>query len=77
MKILRESLFVLLGIAIGVAVAHPHGIHAQDAKDPSHREQGRISITPITRTTRVLMDPPDRYLGFACSQDQCYIATMD
>ncbi len=77
MKILREFLFVLLGVAIGVAFAHPHGIHAQDAKDSTRREQGRITITPISKGTRVIMYPTERYLGFSCSQDQCYVATMD
>jgi hypothetical protein len=69
----------LLGIVVGVAISHPHRAIAQDAKDPSHHEAGRITMTPIFANAggKVTLYATERYLGFSCTQSQCYVVTMD
>jgi hypothetical protein len=79
MKHLKQLLILFLGIVLGIVIARPFGAKAQDAKDPSHHEMGRITMTPIsaTPTGKVTLYATERYLGFSCTQTQCYVVTMD
>jgi hypothetical protein len=77
MSLFKQLLAVLLGVVIGAVVIHPNTIKAQDPKDALRHEQGRIIVTPIGPKVQVTLDSTDRYLGFSCTQDQCYVATMD
>ncbi len=76
MKLLRQALVLLLGIVIGVVVARPFGLKAQDAKDPSHHETGLVKVTQITPQDKMALAQGERYLGFSCVQARCYIVTM-
>jgi hypothetical protein len=75
MSFLKQILAVLLGVVIGVVIVHPDKVKAQDPKTTA--QQGRITVTVIGPTTRVTLYPTERYLGFSCTQNQCYVATMD
>jgi len=79
MKYLKQLLILVLGIAVGVAIGRPFGAKAQDAKDPNHHEMGRITMTPMNASPggKVTLYQNERYLGFSCTQTQCYVATMD
>jgi hypothetical protein len=79
MKFLKQFLVLLAGVLIGIAIAHPFGARAQDQKDPSHHEAGRVSMTPIYPgpTGKVTLFQSDRYLGFSCTQTQCYVASIE
>jgi hypothetical protein len=63
------------GALFGVLALHVYGAKAQDPKLPN--QLGRITITPISPNGKVTLYPTERYLNFACSQTQCYVATMD
>ena len=76
MRFLKQFLVLLVGVAIGVAIARPSGVKAQDAKDPSHHETGLVKVTQITPQDKMMLAPGERYLGFSCVQARCYLVTM-
>jgi hypothetical protein len=77
MNFLKQLLAVVLGVIIGAVIVRPDLVKAQDAKEPSHHEQGRITVTAISPKVLVTLYSNERFLGFSCTQDQCYVATMD
>jgi len=70
---------VLLGVIIGATFDRSGSAKAQDPKDSSRHEIGKVSMTPIypTPAGKVTLFQTDRYLGFSCTQNQCYVASME
>ncbi|MDE3187595.1 MAG: hypothetical protein KGM96_08760 [Acidobacteriota bacterium] len=76
MKPFKHLLVLLVGVVIGVLIARPFGVRAQDTKDPNHHEKGIVTVTQITPKDKMTLTPDERYLGFSCVQARCYIVTM-
>ncbi len=64
MNFLRTCLAVLLGFLLGVLLYHPHRAQAANS----------ITITAVKPGNSPYV-PGDTIIGFACTQDTCYIAT--